>query len=76
MRIIAGKYKNRILKSFSGQSVRPTSGVVKKSLFEIIQPLKGKSILDLFSGTGSLGIESLSRGASSVTFVEKNKKSR
>jgi len=74
VKIIAGKYKNRILKSFKGQSVRPTSGVVKKSLFEIIKPLNNKNILDLFSGTGSLGIESLSRGASSATFVESNKK--
>ena len=74
VKIIAGKYRNRILKSFKGQSVRPTSGIVKKSLFEIIQPLKGKTVLDLFSGTGSLGIESLSRGASSATFVEKNRK--
>ena len=74
MKIIAGKYKNRILKSFKVQSVRPTSGVVKKSLFEIIKPLNNKNVLDLFSGTGSLGIESLSRGASSATFVENNKK--
>ena len=74
MRVIAGKYKNRALKSFSGQFVRPTSGIVKKSLFEIIKPLKEKRVLDLFSGIGSLGIESLSRGALSVTFVEKNKR--
>ena len=74
MKVIAGKYKNRILKSFKGQSVRPTSGIVKKSLFEIIKPLNSKRVLDLFSGIGSLGIESLSRGASSATFVEKNKK--
>ena len=74
MRIISGKYKNRILKSIPGNFVRPTSGIVRKSVFEILHPLKNKKILDLFSGTGSLGIEALSRGALSVTFVEKDKK--
>ena len=74
MRVVSGKYKNRILKSFPGQLVRPTSGIVRKSIFEILQPLTNKTILDLFSGIGGVGIEALSRGAYQVTFVEKNKK--
>ena len=56
------------------KSVRPTSALVKKSLFQILEPFDNKSILDLFAGTGSLGIESISRGALKVTFVEKSKK--
>ena len=56
------------------ENVRPTSAVVRKSLFQILEPFDSKSILDLFAGTGSLGIESMSRGALKVRFVEKNKK--
>ena len=73
MRILSGKYKNRKLKSLANKKVRPTSSSVKKSLFEILKSLDGKDVLDLFSGIGSLGIESFSRGAKSVTFVEKNR---
>ena len=54
--------------------VRPTSAIVKKSLFQILEPFDSKSILDIFAGTGSLGIESISRGALKATFVEKDKK--
>ena len=74
MKIISGKYKNQNLKSFPGQNVRPTSAIVKKSVFQILEPFNGKKVLDLFAGIGSLGIESLSRGALSATFIEKNKK--
>ena len=74
MRVISGKYKNQKLKSVSTNKVRPTSALVKKSVFEMLSPLNDKKILDLYSGIGSLGIESLSRGASNVTFVEKDKK--
>tara|TARA_B100001029_G_C15056183_1_gene454559 strand:+ start:636 stop:1112 length:477 start_codon:yes stop_codon:yes gene_type:complete len=56
------------------KGVRPTSAAVRKSLFQILEPFENKDILDLFAGIGSLGIESISRGASSVTFVEKNRK--
>tara|TARA_A100001011_G_C14294651_1_gene837875 strand:- start:148 stop:669 length:522 start_codon:yes stop_codon:yes gene_type:complete len=73
LRIISGKYKNKKLISVSGSAVRPTTSLVKKSLFEIISPLSGKTVLDLFAGVGSLGIEALSRGARSATFVEKDK---
>ena len=74
MKIISGKYKNRKIKVLADEIVRPTSAIVKKSLFQILEPFDNKSILDLFAGTGSLGIESMSRGALKVTFVEKNKK--
>ena len=69
--VIVGKYKGR--KFFTGKDpkIRPTQGRVKKSAMQIIEPFEGKSVLDLFSGLGTLGIEALSRGASSVTFIEK-----
>ena len=74
MRILSGKYRNRKLKSLKDETVRPTSSLVKKSLFDILKVFNDKKVLDLFSGTGSLGIESLSRGAKRVIFVEKNRK--
>jgi 16S rRNA (guanine966-N2)-methyltransferase len=76
MRIIAGKYKGHQLVSFQADHIRPTTDRVKESLFNMIQGyVDGARVLDLFSGTGNLGLEALSRGASEVTFVEKNKKS-
>ena len=74
MRVISGKYKNRILKSLKGEAVRPTTSYVKKSIFDTLRVFEEKKVLDLFSGIGSLGIESLSRGAKEVVFVEKNRK--
>jgi len=74
LRVLSGKYKNRKLKSLKGNSVRPTTSLVKKSIFDILNLFEGKKVLDLFSGIGSLGIESLSRGAKEVVFVEKNRK--
>ena len=74
MRVLSGKYKNRKLKSLKGNSVRPTTSLVKKSIFDTLNLFEGKKVLDLFSGIGSLGIESLSRGAKEVVFVEKNRK--
>ncbi len=76
MRIISGKYKGLQLVSFAADHIRPTTDRVKESLFNIIQnEIAGARILDLFSGTGNLGLEALSRGASEAHFVEKNKKS-
>ena len=74
MRIISRKYKNRKLRTLSENIVRPTSASVRKSIFQILEPFDSKVVLDLFAGIGSLGIESLSRGALEATFVEKNKK--
>ena len=70
--IIAGKYKGRKLSYINNNDVRPTQAKVKKSIFDILGPLNNKSILDLYSGVGSFGIEALSRGASHLTCVEIN----
>ena len=70
-RIISGKYKGRVIQTLDGSHTRPTTDRVKESLFNILNPrLFDTSILDLFSGSGSLGLESLSRGAREVVFVE------
>jgi 16S rRNA (guanine966-N2)-methyltransferase len=71
-RIIAGEFKGRVLKSVKGNQIRPTLDRVKESLFSILGPvLSGKYCIDLFAGTGSLGLEALSRGATHCVFVEK-----
>jgi 16S rRNA (guanine966-N2)-methyltransferase len=74
VRIISGKYKNRTLFTTHSKTLRPTSSSARKSIFQILEPFDNLKILDLFSGIGSLGIESLSRGAKHITFVEKNPK--
>lgn len=69
MRVIAGKYRGRVLAEFRGKDVRPTADRVKESLFSILSPrLAGARVLDLFCGSGALGIECLSRGAGEVCF--------
>lgn len=76
MRVISGKHKGRVLKQFKGDDIRPTSDRAKEALFNIISNnVYGANFLDLFSGTGSIGIEALSRGASNVTFVDGSKES-
>lgn len=71
LRIIGGKFKGRKLAAFRGQSVRPTSDRVRESLFNILSVAwEGKTVLDLFAGTGGLGIEAISRGACRVVFIE------
>lgn len=76
MRIIAGKYGGRRLLSFKAGHVRPTTDRVKETIFNKLMPyISGARVLDLFAGTGNLGIESLSRGAREVVFVESNEKS-
>lgn len=73
MKIISGRFKGANLHSFKNKHIRPTMSKVKEVLFNKIQfDVKDKKFLDLFSGTGSLGLEALSRGASSVDFVEKH----
>ncbi len=69
MRIIGGKYRSRVLAEFKGEEVRPTSDRAKEALFNILAlKIYGARVLDLFAGSGSLGLESLSRGASEVVF--------
>ena len=71
LHVISGKYKDKPLKVLEGRSIRPTSGRVKESLFNILQfRITGISMLDIFAGTGQIGIEALSRGAKSVTFTD------
>ena len=75
MKVIAGKYKNRNLNFVSNEKTRPTASVVREALFSKIQfGLEGATFLDLFAGSGSVGIEALSRGAKKVVFVEKDRK--
>ncbi len=76
MRIIGGKFRSRILADFPGEDVRPTSDRVKESLFNILAlKMYNARVLDLFSGSGALGLESLSRGASEVVFNDSAKAS-
>jgi len=71
MRIIAGRAKGKRLRSPKGQSIRPTADRVKESVFNMLtQPWENKKVLDLFSGTGNLGLEAASRGAREIVFVE------
>ena len=74
MRVISGTAKGRKLASFRGDRIRPTADRVKEALFNIITsnfgPIDGKTVLDLFSGTGNLGIEAVSRGAAKAVFVD------
>ncbi len=71
MRVIGGKARGRQLKSVPGKQTRPITDRVKEALFNILAgDVEGARVLDLFGGTGSVGIEALSRGARHVTFVE------
>ena len=74
MKILAGKYKNRPLKTPKGDRTRPTASKVRESIFSILQnQIEGARFLDLFAGSGSMGLEALSRGAESAVFIEKNR---
>ena len=75
MRIIAGKYRGRKLKSPPSLQTRPTSDRLRETLFNILAPrIEGARFLDLCAGTGAVGIEALSRGAAHVTFVDQSRK--
>ena len=71
MRVIAGRWRGRALKAPPGRATRPTLGRARESLFSILGPrLEGARVLDGYAGSGALGIEALSRGASAVIFME------
>ena len=73
MRVITGTARGRRLKELQGMDTRPTTDKVKESMFSILQfDIEGRRVLDLFAGTGQLGIEALSRGAKSCLFVDRS----
>jgi 16S rRNA (guanine966-N2)-methyltransferase len=78
MRVIAGQYRSRPLRSLRGRDIRPTSDRLRETLFDVLcagdpAALAGTTWFDLYAGTGAVGIEALSRGAGSVYFVEASK---
>ncbi len=73
MRVIAGKYRGRQLKSLKGMALRPTSDRLRETLFNVLgERIVGSWFVDAFAGTGAVGIEALSRGAKEVVFLEKH----
>ena len=76
MRVVGGIFKGRVLEEFKGYEIRPTSDMVRESLFNILQGrIYGAHFLDLFCGTGAVGIEALSRGAEKVVFNDLSRES-
>lgn len=78
MRVIAGQYRRRTLRSLPGQEIRPTSDRLRETLFNVLcsgdpQALKNSTWIDIYAGTGAVGIEALSRGASLVRFIESSR---
>jgi 16S rRNA (guanine966-N2)-methyltransferase len=74
VRIVAGRFGGRRLKAPKGEATRPTADRVKEALFSVLGPLDGAVVADVFAGTGALGIEALSRGATRAVFIEKSPK--
>ena len=73
MRVITGKCRGKKLTTLEGLDTRPTTDMVKEAVFSVIQfDLQGASALDLFAGSGQMGIEAISRGASHCVFVDSN----
>ena len=71
MRVTGGLYRGRILKSAPGLATRPTTDKIRQAIFNILMnDIEGTEVLDLFAGSGAIGIEAISRGADSVLFVE------
>ena len=76
MRIISGTARGRKLKTLAGDNVRPTSDKVKEGIFSAIQfDIEGRRFLDLFAGSGQMGLEALSRGAENATFIDSSAES-
>jgi 16S rRNA (guanine966-N2)-methyltransferase len=75
VRVIAGTFKGRRLKTPTWEGLRPTSDKLRETLFNVLAPrIEGARVLDGYAGTGALGIEALSRGASHVTFVDRDRR--
>lgn len=74
LRIVAGAYGGRRIESPPGRSTRPTADRVREALFSILGPVEGLRVLDLFAGSGALGLEALSRGAASAEFVDSDRR--
>jgi 16S rRNA (guanine966-N2)-methyltransferase len=72
VRIVAGTHRGRRIAAPPGRGTRPTADRVREALFAILGPLEGTDALDLFAGSGALGLEALSRGAASATFVDRS----
>jgi len=70
VRVVAGEFKGRTLGAPQGTSIRPTSDKVRGAIFNVLHDVEGLRVLDLYAGTGALGIEALSRGAADATFVD------
>jgi 16S rRNA (guanine966-N2)-methyltransferase len=73
VRVVAGAFKGRRLHAPRGHRTRPTADRVREALFSILGPVEGLRVLDLYAGSGALGIEALSRGAGSALFVERDR---
>ncbi|KXT70333.1 16S rRNA (guanine(966)-N(2))-methyltransferase RsmD [Streptococcus cristatus] len=77
MRVVSGKYRGRPLKTLDGKTTRPTTDKVKGAIFNMIGPyFDGGRVLDLYAGSGSLGIEAVSRGKESAVLVEKDRRAQ
>jgi 16S rRNA (guanine966-N2)-methyltransferase len=74
MRVVAGRLKGRTLHSPKGLGTRPTSDKVRGAIFNVLRDVEGVRVLDLFAGTGALGVEALSRGAAQAVFVDDDAK--
>jgi 16S rRNA (guanine966-N2)-methyltransferase len=75
VRVIAGRFKGRRLKTPEWEGLRPTSDKLRETLFNVLAPrIEGTRVLDAYAGTGALGLEALSRGAAQVTFVERDRR--
>ena len=74
LRIIGGKFKGRLIKTPKGEATRPTSSILRKAVFDICQAeIADSNFLDLFAGSGAMGIEAISRGAKQATFIDKDR---
>jgi 16S rRNA (guanine966-N2)-methyltransferase len=73
LRIIAGTHRGRRIAAPKGRDTRPTSDRVRENAFNLIGPVDGAEVLDLFAGSGAMGLEALSRGAAHATFVEQDR---